>query len=42
MGNHFAKGANVLMVVTIDLEVLYWIATIVMAGIMIWDRVHKS
>ena len=30
------------MMVTIDLEVLYWIATIALACIMIWDHVHKS
>ena len=30
-----------MVTITIDLETLYWIATIIGAILMIWDRVHK-
>lgn len=30
------------MQITIDLEVLYWIATIIIAEIMVWDHVRKK
>jgi len=31
-----------MVTITVDLETLYMIATVIMAGLMIWDHIHRK
>lgn len=36
------KGGHRMVTITIDLETLYWIATIILAAVSLWERFKKG